>query len=345
MSSVPAGRRSGGRDDLLELHGVHVSYPRPGARPVHAVSGVDLHVAPGEIVGLVGESGCGKSSLGRAAVGLEPVSQGSITVAGRPVELLGRRVRRSDLRTLQLVFQDPYSSLNPRRRIGPQIADGVRAAMAPRGAIGARVDEILDLIGMPRSAAARFPHEFSGGQRQRIAIGRALAANPSFLVADEPISGLDASAQASIAALLKGLRDEAGLGILFISHDLGVVRELAQRVAVMYLGKIVETGSVEAVWGDARHPYTRALIDAIPVAEPHATLPAALSGEVPDPSRPPSGCGFHPRCPVAEQRCAHIDPPDIEAAPGHSARCVLVARFVEPAPDHCGISDGTEVPG
>jgi oligopeptide/dipeptide ABC transporter ATP-binding protein len=345
MNAAGAEPRPGGRDDLLELHRVHVSYRRPGARPVHAVSGVDLHVAPGEIVGLVGESGCGKSSLGRAAVGLEPVSQGSITVAGRPVEVLGRHVRRADLRTLQLVFQDPYSSLNPRRRIGPQIADGARAAATGRGRVGARVDEILDMIGMPRSAAGRFPHEFSGGQRQRIAIGRALAANPSFLVADEPISGLDASAQASIAALLRGLRDEAGLGILFISHDLGVVRELAQRVAVMYLGKIVETGPTEVVWGDARHPYTQALIKAIPVAERDAALPVALRGEVPDPSRPPSGCGFHPRCPVAEGRCAQIDPADVQAAPGHSARCVLVSQLVEPGPGQVGVVERMEPPG
>lgn len=327
MNTGVVARRSAPRDELLRLRHVHVSYTRPDGRLVYAVRGVDVQVAPGEIVGLVGESGCGKSSLGRAAVGLESVRQGSVTVGGHPVEVLGRRVRRADLRGLQLVFQDPYSSLNPRRRIGPQIADGVRAVSTQRGAIGARVEEILDMIGMPRSAATRFPHEFSGGQRQRIAIGRALAANPSFLIADEPVSGLDASAQASIAALLRDLRDRVGLGILFISHDLGVVRELAQRVAVMYLGKIVEAGPTEAIWSDPQHPYTKALIAAIPVAERNSTLPTALAGEVPDPTRPPTGCGFHPRCPVAKQRCAHIDPPDVPAGPDHSARCILLPQF------------------
>jgi oligopeptide/dipeptide ABC transporter ATP-binding protein len=312
------------RDESLELRDVHVTYRRPNVTPVYAVRGVDLQIAPGEIVGLVGESGCGKSSLGRAAVGLEPVGEGTVTVGGRTVDVLGRRPRRADLRGLQLVFQDAYSSLNPRRKVGQQIADGVRASTARKNSIADRVAEILDLIGLSRGAADKFPNEFSGGQRQRLAIGRALAANPSFLVADEPVSALDSSAQASIAALLGRLRDEIGLGILFISHDLGIVRELSQRVAVMYLGKIVETGPTEAIWKNPRHPYTQALIAAIPIADGSGTLPAALAGDVPDPSAPPTGCSFHPRCPLAEPRCAQIDPPDVPTGPGQSARCILI---------------------
>jgi oligopeptide/dipeptide ABC transporter ATP-binding protein len=335
LAQVDRGAAPG--QETLQLRDVHVSYRGASGRPVLAVRGADLQLARGEIVGLVGESGCGKSSLGRAAVGLEPVAEGSVTIAGRPVKPLGRQTRRADLRTLQLVFQDPYSSLNPRRKVGSQIADGVRAANAPRDEVNARVREVLDMIGMPTSAAGRFPHEFSGGQRQRLAIGRALAVNPSFLIADEPVSALDASAQASIAALLSRLCSEVGLGILFISHDLGVVRELAQRVAVMYLGKIVETGATDEVWGNARHPYTRALIEAIPTADGSGTLPVALAGEVPDPSAPPTGCSFHPRCPLAEPRCQRIDPPELPSGPGHTARCLLIEKLAPPTPrEHWG---------
>ncbi len=310
--------------ESLRLSDVHVTYGGAGGRAVQAVRGVDLEVGRGEIVGLVGESGCGKSSLARAAVGLEPVAGGTITLGSDPVALLGRRRREEDQRGLQLIFQDPYSSLNPRRRVGAQIADGIRDAASNREDLRERVGRVLELVGLPRAAANRFPHEFSGGQRQRIAIGRALAAEPRFLVADEPISSLDASAQASIAALLSQLREETGVGILFISHDLAVVRELAQRVAVMYLGKIVETGPAAAVWDSPQHPYTRALISAIPVADGRGHLPEAPSGDVPDPAAPPGGCSFHPRCPVAVERCRTVDPPDVSVGSGRSARCLLL---------------------
>jgi peptide/nickel transport system ATP-binding protein len=180
------------------------------------------------------------------------------------------------------------------------------------------------MVGIPRASAHRFPHEFSGGQRQRVAIARALAAEPSFLVADEPISALDSSAQASMAALLGQLRDELSLGILLISHDLGVVRDMAQRVAVMYLGKIVEVGPTEEVWEHPRHPYTSALIDAIPLVDGRGLMPVALEGEVPNPMAPPAGCGFHPRCPLAEPRCSETDPIDVEVGSFHTARCLLV---------------------
>ncbi|MGA3220162.1 MAG: ABC transporter ATP-binding protein, partial [Acidimicrobiales bacterium] len=270
---------------VLRLEEIEVTYRRPDGAAVRAVRGASLEVLAGEIVGLVGESGCGKSSLGRAAVGLEKLQSGTVAFKGQPVHPLGRRPRPATLRPLQLLFQDPYSSLNPRRKVGHQLADGVRAAgEAPTSA---RVAELLGMVAMPASAAQRYPHEFSGGQRQRLAIGRALAARPAMLVADEPVSALDASAQAAIVTLLAELSRQTGIGILFISHDLGVVHQIAHKVAVMYLGKIVESGFIEDVWRDPRHPYTSALISAAPVADGGGHLPAGLAGEVPNPSAPP----------------------------------------------------------
>jgi peptide/nickel transport system ATP-binding protein len=322
---------------LLRLEDVEVTYRRPDGVAVRAVRGASLDVNAGEVVGLVGESGCGKSSLGRAAVGLERLTAGSVSFQGQPVTALGRHPRPAALRPLQLLFQDPYSSLNPRRKVGHQLADGLRAS--GEAATRARIEELLDLVAMPSSAADHYPHEFSGGQRQRLAIGRALAARPLVLIADEPVSALDASAQATIVTLLGELRDETGIGILFISHDLGVVRQIAQKVAVMYLGKIVESGAIDAVWRRPRHPYTEALIAAAPVADGAGRLPGGLAGEVPDPSAPPSGCSFHPRCPVAEAECTAVDPPPLRidddhvgndrAAGDHVARCLFALR---PAP-------------
>jgi len=278
----------------------------------------------GEIVGLVGESGCGKSSLARAAVGLEKLTSGTVTFKAEPVHALGRRARPAVLRPLQMLFQDPYSSLNPRRKVGHQLADGMRAA----GDVptSARVAEVLGMVAMPASAAQRYPHEFSGGQRQRLAIGRALAARPAMLVADEPVSALDASAQAAIVTLLGELCRETGIGILLISHDLGVVHQIAQRVAVMYLGRIVESGAIEHVWRDPRHPYTVALISAAPVADGAGRLPAGLAGEVPNPSALPSGCSFHARCAIAEAECSENDPPAIAVGNGQVARCLFALR-------------------
>jgi len=290
---------------VLELSGVAVEYGRRGQR-VRAVDGVDLTVARGEIVGLVGESGCGKSSLARAAVGLEPLAAGTVTFEGRPVATLGRRRRPEYLRGLQMVFQDPYESLNPRRKVGEIIADGVRLGGGSRAEGLARAAELLERVGLPASAAASYPHEFSGGQRQRIAIARTLVARPSCLIADEPISALDASAQAQIANLLGELVD-ADLGLVLVSHDLSVVRQVADRVAVMYLGRIVEIGDTETVWGDPRHPYTEALVAAIPHADGAGVLPVDLPGDVPDPASPPPGCRFHPRCPIAQDRCRELD--------------------------------------
>ncbi|MFD4509618.1 oligopeptide/dipeptide ABC transporter ATP-binding protein [Streptomyces sp. NPDC058457] len=294
---------------LLTVDDLAVQYHRPGEPPVRAVAGVSLRVAAGEVVGLVGESGCGKSTLARAVCGLTAPAQGRITYDGTPVRPL--RVRRRDpaLTGIQMVFQDPYGSLNPRRRVGAQLADGIRTA-AERGETpdGASPADLLTRVGLPASAAGRYPQEFSGGQRQRIAIARALAARPRLLVGDEPISALDASAQLQVATLMRSLAVESGAGLLFISHDLSVVRLIADRIAVMYLGRIVETGPTAEVWDSPRHPYTRALLAAVPRPDGAGVLPAELPGDVPDPAAPPSGCRFHPRCPRVFDGCDREEP-------------------------------------
>jgi peptide/nickel transport system ATP-binding protein len=300
-NSVPDN--PGPDSSVLALTGAAVEYRRHGQR-VRALDGVDLTVARGEVVGLVGESGCGKSTLARAAVGLVPLAAGTVTFDGQPVTQLGMRRRAGRLRGLQMVFQDPYESLNPRRKIGALIGDGVLLGGGTRAAARSRAVELLERVGLPATAADGYPHEYSGGQRQRIAIARTLAAGPSCLIADEPISALDASAQAQIANLLTNLVREERIGLLLVSHDLSVVRQVADRVAVMYLGRIVEQGDTAAVWSGPAHPYTEALVAAIPRADGAGVLPADLPGDVPDPASPPSGCRFHPRCPVARDECA-----------------------------------------
>ncbi|HUY29389.1 MAG TPA: ABC transporter ATP-binding protein [Acidimicrobiales bacterium] len=312
-------------DALLELRGVDVAYQRRGRAPVRAVLGASLAVRAGEIVGLVGESGCGKSTLGRAAVGLVAPTSGEVRFSGAVVAPIGRRARPVGVRRLQMVFQDPYASLNPRRKVGEQIADAVR--LGSGGGVRAdvalaRVPELLERVGLSAQIAHRFPHEFSGGQCQRIAIARVLASDPRCIVADEPISALDASAQAQVANLLAAVAQQSGLGLLFISHDLSVVRKIAHRTAVMYLGRIVEVGPTDAVWSEPSHPYTRALIAAIPRPGAGSHLPTELPGDVPDPARPPSGCRFHPRCPVVMERCRTDDPPVVEVAPGWESLCL-----------------------
>ena len=308
----------------LELRDVVVEYERRGLDPVRAVAGASLEVERGEIVGLVGESGCGKSTLARAAVGMVAPFAGTIRFEGRDVKPLTRGVRPHELARLQMVFQNPFSSLNPRRRIGEQIGDALAVlGLAPRQQRAARVVQLLEQVGLPARTARGYPHEFSGGQRQRIAIARALAANPSVIVLDEPLASLDASAQAQIANLLVGLARRLELGLLLISHDLAIVRHVADSVAVMYLGLIAETAPTRQLWATPLHPYTEALIAAVPHADGAGTLPEALPGEVPDPSRPPPGCRFHPRCPYAFDRCRVEEPGLVELAPGRSASCWL----------------------
>lgn len=253
----------------LEVVGAGVTYRRRGAAPLTAVDDVTLSLAPGEVLGLVGESGCGKSTLARAVCGLEPLSSGSITLDGAPVPRLGLRRRPASLLRIQMVFQNPYASLNPRRRIGDQVEDGRRVATRDVGSVA----ELLEDVGLDPAVARRYPYEFSGGQRQRVAIARAMAAGPDVLIGDEPIASLDASLQSRVAALMRDVALRHGASLLFISHDLAVVRQIADRVAVMQAGRIVEEGAMADVWSDPRADYTRRLLAAIPVADGLGRLP------------------------------------------------------------------------
>jgi oligopeptide transport system ATP-binding protein len=264
-------QRGGDVSRLLDVTGLRVTYR--GRPPVRAVDGVDLTVEAGQVVGLVGESGCGKSTIARAVCGLVKPAGGTVTFDGMPVTPLGLRRRPAALTRVQMVFQDPYASLHPRRVIGVQIGDGVRAAVA-RGAALSEPAEWLRRVGLDPDAARRYPHEFSGGQRQRIAIARALAARPDLLIGDEPISALDASTQAVVAALMRDLAVDSGAGLLFISHDLSVVRLIADRLVVMYRGRVVESGPAQEIWRDPQHPYTQALLAAVPVPDGSGRMPA-----------------------------------------------------------------------
>src|SRR5438128_4895943 len=317
----------------LELQDVEVVYERRGRERVRAVAGASLTVERGQIVGLVGESGCGKSSLARAAVGLVRPAAGKVVFEGREVTPLTRGARPRELARLQMVFQNPYSSLNPRRKIGSQLADAIDALdLAPRRERRGRVEELLDVVGLSPSAAGRYPHQFSGGQRQRIAVARALAADPSVLVLDEPLASLDASAQAQVANLLVDLSRRLSLSLLLISHDLAIVRHLPDLVWVMYLGKIAEVAPTRPLWSLPLHPYTEALIGAVPRPDGSGFLPEALPGEVPDPAQPPAGCRFHPRCPYAFDRCPRDEPPLLPITAERAAACWLQAPGEAPAP-------------
>jgi oligopeptide/dipeptide ABC transporter ATP-binding protein len=322
---------------LLDLRDIRVVYRRRGAPPTQAVAGVTLEVQPGQIVGLVGESGCGKSSLAKVAVGLAAPTEGSVWFEGRAMSPLGRRARPLRDVRLQMVFQNPFSSLNPRRRVGDQIADALTIRDGASGdRTRRRVGELLELVGLSAADADRYPHAYSGGQRQRIAIARALAADPSMIILDEPLSSLDASAQAQIANLITRLSRQLGVGLLLISHDLAIVRYVADVVAVMYLGALVEVAAAARLWAAPLHPYTQALIHAIPAPDGCHQLPDAIRGEVPDPARPPAGCRFHPRCPFAFERCRVEAPTLRSAADGRQVACWLV----QPGPDHVHVVTG-----
>lgn len=315
--------------EILNLKNVAVEYDRHG-RKVRAVAGVDLTLNSGEILGLVGESGCGKSTLGKAIVGILSPITGEIVFDGQKVKKLTRGKRPEHFRNLQMVFQDPYGSLNPRRKIGVQIADGLIVAGMSKKLALLKAEDLLEKVGLPRNAVGRFPHQFSGGQRQRISIARALAAAPTAIIADEPISALDTSSQAQVANLLVNLVDEFDMGMVFISHDLSIVRRISDRVAVMYLGKIVEVGTVDQIWNNPSHPYTRALISAIPHADGTSFMPKDLPGDVPNPMSPPSGCRFHPRCPLAKAECASNEPELRKLADGRDVSCVLQTAGSQP---------------
>ncbi len=318
---------------LLEVQHLQCTFPiRQGVLGrvtgrVRAVEDVSFTLGRGTTLGLVGESGCGKTTVGRCILQLLRPTAGSVVFEGEELVGMAPKRLRTRRRDMQLIFQDPYGSLNPRMKVRGHLAEALRLyRVVPREAVDEEIDRLLDLVGLTRSDADRYPHEFSGGQRQRIGIARALAVRPKLLICDEPVSALDVSIQAQVINLLKDLQQELDLTYLFISHDLSVVEHISDRIAVMYLGRIVEMGSAQEVIHQPLHPYTQALISAVPVPDPgRKAQRIVLQGDVPSPSDPPSGCPFHPRCPVyqaaANLACIQAVPPLEELAPGHFVAC------------------------
>ena len=322
---------------LLQVRGLRMHFPvtegmiaRRHIGDVKAVDGVDLAIQRGETLGLVGESGCGKTTMGRCILRLEKPTAGEILYNGIDIARLDRRELVALRRRIQVIFQDPYSSLNPRQKVGsiigePMMVHGVEKDPRRRAD---RVRELLSTCGLNPNFANRYPHEMSGGQRQRVGIARALALNPEFIVCDEAVSALDVSIQAQIINLLEDLRDKFNLTYLFIAHDLSVVRHLCQRVAVMYLGRVVELAECDELFDNPLHPYTKALLAAVPVPDPAVEAERAFQpvrGEVPSPINPPPGCVFHPRCPLAIEQCRRVRPELRELRPGHWVACDVVS--------------------
>jgi peptide/nickel transport system ATP-binding protein len=319
---------------LLQVNDLKKHFPLRGGLfgrstgKVHAVDGVSFEIARGETLSLVGESGCGKSTVGRAILRLFDITAGQIVLDGKRIDDLGPRSLHEMRRRVQVVFQDPFSSLNPRMRIRDILAEPIRNFGLVKSAaeLDARIAELMEIVRLPRDAVRRRPHEFSGGQRQRIGIARALAAKPDLIVCDEAVSALDVSVKAQIVNLLQDLQREFGLALLFISHDLAIVEHMTHRVAVMYLGKIVEVASKRQIFAAPRHPYTKALLSAVPVPEPGAAKnPIILKGDVPSPVNPPKGCRFHTRCPFVFDRCRVEEPELRPTASDQWAACHLEA--------------------
>ncbi|MGI8870502.1 MAG: ABC transporter ATP-binding protein [Mycobacteriales bacterium] len=356
----PTGPDSTGRasedDVLVRLKGVVKHFPvkvgivvKHEIGRVHAVDGVDLTVRRGETLGLVGETGCGKSTLARCITRLCPLTAGRVIIDGQDLSTMSRRQLRPYRRQMQMIFQDPYGSLNPRRRVGSIIGDPFAIHRVTRGPDRIRrVQELMELVGLNPEHYNRFPADFSGGQRQRIGVARALALRPKLIVCDEPVSALDVSIQAQIINLLESLQSEFGLTYVFIAHDLSVVEHVSDRVAVMYLGKVIELADRPALFATPRHPYTNALLSAASVADPDRSEQRQriiLTGDVPSPVSPPTGCRFHPRCPKAQQRCVDEDPaltPRLGDPESHPTACHFP---VEPGEDLAAIRVGTEQPG
>jgi oligopeptide/dipeptide ABC transporter ATP-binding protein len=330
VQAAPDGKPN--RQPLVRLSGVKKHFPitqgiilqREVGR-VHAVDGVDLEVYPGETLGVVGETGCGKSTLGRLACRLLDVTEGSVEFEGRDITSIKGKELRAFRRQVQMIFQDPYSSLNPRKRVGAIIGDPFQIhGIADGKERKLRVQELMEVVGLNPEHFNRFPAEFSGGQRQRIGVARALALRPKVIICDEPVSALDVSIQAQVINLLEDLQTEFNLTYVFIAHDLSVVRHVSDRVAVMYLGKVVELADAKRLYAEPKHPYTGALLSAVPVADPDLADKrerVILYGDVPSPIDPPSGCRFHPRCPKAQDRCVTDDPPLELKASGDLAAC------------------------
>ncbi|GJD97994.1 ABC transporter ATP-binding protein [Methylobacterium iners] len=320
---------------LLEVNDLKIHYPLAGSlfgrarRVVYAVDGLSFRIARGETLSLVGESGCGKSTVGRAVLRLLRPTAGQVVLAGRRIDDMSAGGLRPLRRQVQVIFQDPFSSLNPRIRVRDALAEPIRnfGLAADRADLERRLHRLMDRVGLPREALSRWPHEFSGGQRQRIGIARALAAEPDLIVCDEAVSALDVSVKAQIVNLLGDLQAELGLALLFISHDLAIVEHMTHRIGVMYLGKIVETGTRRQIFVRPRHPYTQALLSAVPVPDPEAPRRRiVLKGDVPSPIDPPKGCRFHTRCPYVFDRCRTEEPALSEIEKGHEAACHLNAR-------------------
>ena len=321
---------------LLEVRNLKKYFPVRGGvlrrvvAQVRAVDDVSFSIGRGRTLGLVGESGCGKSTLGRAVLRLHEPTAGEVVLDGRPVTGLKARELRERRREMQIVFQDPYASLNPRRTVLQTLREPLDLhAIGTRAERNRRVEELLEIVGLRAQVASRYPHEFSGGQRQRIGIARALALDPKLIVADEAVSALDVSVQAQVLNLISDLQRRLGISFLFISHDLAVIQHVSHDVSVMYLGKLVETGSADSIYADPKHPYTRALFSAVPVPDPlRKSHRIVLPGDVPSPANPPPGCPFHTRCPEVQPECRQLMPATIDVGGGeapHRVACHLYA--------------------
>ena len=317
-----------GDDTILRVEDLVVEFPVAGGKTVHAVSGVSFDLVEGETLGLVGESGCGKSTTGRAILQLEQVRSGSVRFEGAELTALERKELRQVRTRLQMIFQDPISSLNPRRRVADTVAEGLdiwarSGGVNDRASRTALVAEMLEQVGLdPETVGRRRPHELSGGQCQRVSIARALVMDPKVIVCDEPVSALDVSVQAQILNLLETLKERHGLTLVFIAHDLAVVNNISDRVLVMYLGKVCEVGTPSQLFASARHPYTELLVDSAPVPDPRVVRPKIeVRGEMPSPTAPPSGCRFRTRCHRADDQCAEAEPDIVDVGDGHFVAC------------------------